>query len=73
MERNRYDRVLYRKLLSEMILNGDTYESLANICDIDAQTFGKKMRGTAPFTVFQVDILCRHYGKPYEYLFSTTK
>lgn len=70
MERSRYDRVIYRNLLAEMVLMGDTYESLSMLCKIDSQTFGKKMRGDAPFTVFQVDLICRYYEKPFEFLFA---
>ena len=73
MERTRYDRVIYRNLLGEMVVRSENYESLSQVCGIDAQTFGKKMRGDAPFTVFQVDVLCRYFGKPYEYLFATTE
>lgn len=71
MERSRYDRVVYRNLLAEMVLKGDTYESLSMLCKIDSQTFGKKMRGDAPFTIFQVDVLCRHFDKAFEYLFAS--
>ena len=71
MERNRYDRVIYRNLLAEMVVKGDNYESLSKLCGIDGQTFGKKMRGSAPFTVAQVDVLCRYFGKQFEYLFAT--
>lgn len=73
MERNRYDRVIYRNLLAEMVVKNENYESLSKVCTIDAQTFGKKMRGDAPFTVFQVDVLCRYFDKPFEYLFATTE
>ena len=71
MERNRYDRVIYRNLLAEMVIRSENYESLSRVCEIDAQTFGKKMRGDAPFTVFQVDKLCRYFNKPFEFLFAT--
>ena len=73
MERNRYDRVTYRNLLAEMIMKGENYESLAKVCKIDSQTFGKKMRGDAPFTVHQVDVLCRHFDKAFEYLFASNE
>jgi hypothetical protein len=73
MERNRYDRVIYRNLLAEMVIRSENYESLSRVCEIDAQTFGKKMRGDAPFTVFQVDKLCRYFNKPFEFLFATTE
>ena len=73
MERNRYDRVTYRNLLAEMIMKGENYESLAKVCKIDSQTFGKKMRGDAPFTIFQVDVLCRHFDKAFEYLFASNE
>ena len=71
MERSRYDRVIYRNLLAEMVIRSENYESLSRVCEIDAQTFGKKMRGDAPFTVFQVDKLCRYFNKPFEFLFAT--
>ena len=71
MERSRYDRVRYRNLLAEMAKRGESYGTLADLCDIDEQTFGKKMRNDAPFTVAQVDVLCRHYGCAFEYLFAT--
>lgn len=73
MERIRYDRVIYRNLLAEMVVRSENYESLSRVCEIDAQTFGKKMRGDAPFTVFQVDALCRYFGKPFEFLFATAE
>lgn len=73
MERIRYDRVIYRNLLAEMVVRSENYESLSRVCEIDAQTFGKKMRGDAPFTVFQVDKLCRYFNKPFEFLFATTE
>jgi len=73
MDRNRYDRVIYRNLLAEMIVRSENYDSLSRLCNIDAQTFGKKMRGDAPFTVYQVDILCRYFDKPFEFLFATTE
>ena len=34
MERSRYDRVVYRNLLAEMVVKGDTYESLSMLCKI---------------------------------------
>lgn len=71
MERIRYDRVIYRNLLAEMVIRSENYDSLSRVCEIDAQTFGKKMRGDAPFTVFQVDKLCRYFNKPFEFLFAT--
>ena len=71
MERTRYDRVIYRNLLAEMVVKSENYDSLSQICGIDAQTFGKKMRGDAPFTIFQVDVLCRYFDKPFEFLFAS--
>ena len=71
MERNRYDRVLFRNMLSEMVKRGENYGTLAKVCGIDEQTFGKKMRGDAPFTVVQADALCKHFEMSFEYLFAT--
>ena len=73
MERIRYDRVIYRNLLAEMVVRSENYESLSRVCEIDAKTFGKKMRGDAPFTVFQVDKLCRYFNKPFEFLFASNE
>lgn len=73
MERSRYDRVIYRNLLAEMVLRGENYETLSKLCQIDSQTFGKKMRGDAPFTIFQVDVLCRHFDEAFEYLFANVE
>lgn len=71
MERNRYDRVAYRNLLGEMVKSGENYGTLAELCDVEEQTIGKKMRGEAPFTVLQADVICKHFNMPFEYLFST--
>ena len=68
----KHENVVYRNLLCEMIMRGETYEDLATLCGIKRWAFVKKMNGETVFSVPQANVLCAHFNKTFEHLFKTS-
>jgi DNA-binding XRE family transcriptional regulator len=71
MSRGRYGKVIYKNIIVEMVLAGESYTELAKLCGVNREAFGQKMSGKTTFTVPQATTLCDHYNKNFEYLFAT--
>lgn len=71
MRKKRFYDVLYRNIVIEMVVSGETYDDLAEVCGMYRQAFTRKMRGDTQFSVQQAHALCEHFNKSFEYLFQT--
>lgn len=71
MSKKRFNDVIFRNILAEMVIAGENYDDLADVCGVYRQAFTQKMKGDTPFTVPQATALCNHFNKSFEYLFET--
>ena len=62
-------KVLYPELEAEMARNGERQDALAELLGCSTAAISKRLRGLTQWTIHEVDIVCRHYGKSYEDLF----
>lgn len=62
--------VLYPHLLAEIAKNGELQKDIAELLSIGTSTVCRKIKGQADWTISEIKTLCRHYGKPFEVLFS---
>lgn len=61
--------VMFPNLLAEMARRGDSGTMLAELLKISPPSFYRRVRGEIEFSKPEIDTICKHYGKPYEYLF----
>lgn len=62
--------LLYPNLLAEMGRHGDTYSSLATLLGGSVSGVARRLNGTVEWSKSEIDTLCEHYDKSYDYLFS---
>lgn len=63
--------IRYSNLLAEMARCGDTYSTLAELLDLSVPSVARRLNGTIEWSKSEIDTICDHYQKPYDYLFST--
>lgn len=62
--------LLYPNLLAEIARHGDTYSSLAVLLNTSVSAVARRLNGTVEWSKSEIDTLCDHYDKTYDYLFS---
>ena len=61
--------LLYPNLLAEIARCGDTYSSLAVLLGSSVSGVARRLNGAVEWSKSEIDTLCDHYGKSYDYLF----
>lgn len=61
--------VKYPNLSAEMARRGDTYSTLAILLGISVSAAARRLNGSVEWTKSEIDTLCDHYEKDYDYLF----
>lgn len=59
----------YPNLLAEIARKGETYESLATLLNISVSAVARRMNGSVEWSKSEIDTLCDHFSKDYDYLF----
>lgn len=62
--------VMFPNLLAEIARCGDNYTTLAEILKISVSGVSRRLSGSVEWSKSEIDILCDHYGKQYDYLFN---
>lgn len=61
--------IRYPNLLAEIARSGDTYSTLAKLLNMSVPSIARRLNGTIEWSKSEIDTLCDHYKKPYDYLF----
>lgn len=61
--------VIYPNLLAEIARSGETFAMLADLMNLSYSGFSRRINGTVEWSKSEIDTLCEHYNKPYDYLF----
>lgn len=61
--------VLFPELEAEMARHGDRLEELANVLERSIPAVSRRMNGAVPWSIHDIDAICRYYNKSYEELF----
>ena len=59
----------YPNLLAEIARCGDNYTSLSKLLGISVSAVARRLNGTVEWSKSEIDTLCDHFAKPYDYLF----
>lgn len=63
--------VRYAGLLAEMARYGDTQGTIADLLDLSQGVISRRFNGETPWTIGEIETLCKHYEKSYEELFGS--
>lgn len=61
--------VKYPNLTAEMARRGETCITLAELLNISVSAAYRRMKGLVEWSKSEIDTLCDHFGKDYDYLF----
>lgn len=61
--------IKFPNLLAEMARCGDTYTSLAEVVGVSVSAIERRLNGKVDWSKSEIDTICDHYGKDYDYLF----
>lgn len=61
--------VKYPNLLAEMARSGETYSTLAELLNTSVSAIARRLSGAVEWSKSEIDTLCDHYAKDYDYLF----
>lgn len=61
--------VMFPNLLAEMARCGESNYFVAGLLNISPPSLTRRLNGSIEWSKPEIDTLCEHYGKPYEYLF----
>lgn len=61
--------ILFPNLFAEMARHGESNLMIADLLKISPPSLSRRLRGEIEFSKPEIDVLCEHYSKPYEYLF----
>lgn len=63
-------KVLYPELRAQIARCGEMQKDIAALLSVGKSTVHRKMEGQSEWNLSEINILCKHYGKPFEFLFS---
>lgn len=71
-EKNMVDEkvVRYPNLLAEIARSGESNSYVADLLGISPPSFSRRLKGEIEWSKSEIDTLCEHYHKTYDYLFS---
>ncbi len=61
--------VRYPNLLAEIARSGESNMMVAELLNLSASSFTRRLNGSIEWSKSEIDTLCDHYGKNYDYLF----
>ena len=61
---------LYPNIEAERARNNETDMDVARVLGMSRQSYQSRKYGQSKFYKDEIDVLCEHFGKSYEYLFS---
>ena len=61
--------VIYPNLQAEIARSGETFSMLADLLGLSLSGFSRRINGIVEWSKSEIDTLCEHYNKPYDYLF----
>lgn len=61
--------VRYPNLLAEIARSGENYTTLGELLGISVSAVARRLNGAVEWSKSEIDTLCDHYGKDYDYLF----
>lgn len=59
----------YSNLFAEMARKGEVYKDMADLLNISVSAVWRRLNGEVEWSKSEIDTLCDHYGKDYDYLF----
>jgi hypothetical protein len=59
----------YPNLCAEIARCDETYATVSELLDISISAVSRRMNGAVEWSKREIDLLCDHYGKDYDYLF----
>ena len=63
-------KVLYPNLRAEIARHGDSLNDLASVLGMSLSSISRRLAGDTPWTMDEINILCKRYNMSYEILFS---
>lgn len=63
--------VRYPNLVAEMARHGDNYATLSELLKMSIPAVSRRINGLVEWSKSEIDCLCGHYGKDYNYLFGS--
>lgn len=61
--------LLFPNLLAEIARSGETKAIVAELLKISPPSLTRRLDGSIEWSKSEIDTLCDHYKKPYDYLF----
>ena len=61
--------LLFPNLLAEIARSGETKAIVAELLKISPPSLSRRLDGSIEWSKSEIDTLCDHYKKPYDYLF----
>lgn len=61
--------LLFPNLLAEIARSGETKATVAELLNISPPSLTRRLDGSIEWSKSEIDTLCDHYKKPYDYLF----
>lgn len=61
--------VMFPNLAAEIARNGESNGMVADLLKLSPPSFTRRMNGTIEWSKSEIDTLCEHFNKPYDYLF----
>ncbi len=66
-------KIKYPELIGEMAKHGENQKALAKILGTTTASISRRLSGKTPWTIGEIDILCKHYSRNYHELFRTNE
>lgn len=63
--------IRYPNLLAEIARSGESNSYVAELLGISPPSFSRRLKGEIEWSKSEIDTLCEHFQKTYDYLFST--
>ena len=61
--------IMYPNLLAEIARSGDDLALLAELLNMSPPSVSRRLNGSIEWSKSEIDTLCDHYKKSYDYLF----
>lgn len=61
--------IMYPNLLAEIARSGDDLTLLAELLNMSPSSVSRRLNGSIEWSKSEIDTLCDHYKKSYDYLF----
>lgn len=62
--------VRYSNLLAEIARNNESSSTIAELLNISSPSVSRRLKGEIEWSKSEIDTLCEHFNKSYDYLFA---